>query len=257
MSRPPALLAPLALLALAGCARGRDTPSVDRSDGRIPELRVPWVPAGTMQIDGALGEGEWSSAGHIEGFVAPGNGRSVRAYRANAEAWVAWSDEGLLVAFRVLDGAPRSYVAPGERDPHIWERSTGVELMLQPGDRADNRDYFELQYGLGGARWSTRFDDYNRPVTRGPDGVTRYGHEDWEPDDLHRVELIPSRGAYAVELLLRWSSFDRPPPSPGDVWRANLYAFRDGQREATAWSPTLGQGNFHRASRFGRLRFAR
>jgi hypothetical protein len=45
-------------------------------------------------------------------------------------------------------------------------------------------------------------------------------------------------------------------PSQGDVWRVNLYSFRDGQRQALAWSPILGEGNFHRASRFGRLRFA-
>lgn len=250
-------LSALCLSALLGCTRGRDTPPVDRSDGVVPELRVPWVPAGAVRVDGALDEGEWARVGHIEGFVAPGTGRSVRGSRANAEAWIAWCDEGLLVAFRVLDGAPRSFVPAGARDPHIWERSTGVELMLQPGDRGDNRDYFELQYGPDGARWSTRFDDYNRPITRGPDGATRYGHEDWEPDDQHRFASIPRRGAYAVEALIRWSSFDRPRPSAGDVWRANLYAFRDGQREATAWSPTLGQGNFHRASRFGRLRFAR
>jgi hypothetical protein len=35
----------------------------------------------------------------------------------------------------------------------------------------------------------------------------------------------------------------------------NLYSFRDGQADAMSWSPLLGQGNFHRSSRFGRLRF--
>jgi len=39
------------------------------------------------------------------------------------------------------------------------------------------------------------------------------------------------------------------------TWRLNLYTFRDGQRVSLAWSPVLGQGNFHRSSRFGRLRF--
>ncbi len=46
------------------------------------------------------------------------------------------------------------------------------------------------------------------------------------------------------------------PPKPGDTWRINLYSFRDGQRAALAWSPILGQGNFHRTSRFGKVIFA-
>ncbi|MEZ4407449.1 MAG: hypothetical protein R3A52_13385 [Polyangiales bacterium] len=122
-------LSALTLLALLGCTRGRDTPAVDRSDGNVPELRVPWVPNGAMRIDGALDEGEWSRAGHIEGFVAPGTGHSVRGSRANAEAWVAWCDEGLLVAFRVLDGAPRSFVAAARARP--------AHLGALDGRRAD------------------------------------------------------------------------------------------------------------------------
>jgi hypothetical protein len=47
------------------------------------------------------------------------------------------------------------------------------------------------------------------------------------------------------------------PPRPGDTWRINLYSFRDGQRAALAWSPTLRRGNFHKASRFGRVVFVR
>jgi hypothetical protein len=35
----------------------------------------------------------------------------------------------------------------------------------------------------------------------------------------------------------------------------NFYSFRDGQRDSLAWSPIQGQGNFHRAARFGRVTF--
>jgi hypothetical protein len=44
-------------------------------------------------------------------------------------------------------------------------------------------------------------------------------------------------------------------PTAGEAWRMNLYTFRDGQRDSLAWSPLLGQGNFHRATRFGRVVF--
>ncbi|MDF3071079.1 MAG: hypothetical protein K0R38_6680, partial [Polyangiaceae bacterium] len=62
---------------------------------------------------------------------------------------------------------------------------------------------------------------------------------------------------YTVELSIPWSSFDRAkrtPPTSVDAWRMNFYAVQSGS--AAAWSPILGQGNFHKASRFGRVRFS-
>jgi len=38
------------------------------------------------------------------------------------------------------------------------------------------------------------------------------------------------------------------------VWRVNFYAMK--QNAGVAWSPILGQGNFHKASRFGKLTWA-
>ena len=70
--------------------------------------------------------------------------------------------------------------------------------------------------------------------------------------------MNPGR-SYTVELALPWSKITSNrtavPPRPGDVWRLNLYSFRDGQRLALGWSPIRGQGNFHKSSRFGRVRF--
>jgi hypothetical protein len=59
-----------------------------------------------------------------------------------------------------------------------------------------------------------------------------------------------------VELSIPWSSFDkakRVPPTTGDVWRMNFYVVQN--NSGSAWSPILGQGNFHKASRFGRVHF--
>lgn len=85
----------------------------------------------------------------------------------------------------------------------------------------------------------------------------RYGHQEWASGVERGVTIEPGR--WVVELALPFASLaparTQLPPRPGDAWRANLYAFRDGQREASAWSPLLGQGNFHRAARWGRLRF--
>jgi hypothetical protein len=59
---------------------------------------------------------------------------------------------------------------------------------------------------------------------------------------------------YRVELRVPWASFAKAkqsPPATGDHWRMNLYAMQD--NGGVAWSPILGQGNFHRARRFGRV----
>ena len=61
---------------------------------------------------------------------------------------------------------------------------------------------------------------------------------------------------YTVEAKIPWASFTKAqhaPPLPGDTWRMNFYAMKN--NGGTAWSPILGMGNFHRASRFGRVKW--
>ena len=106
--------------------------------------------------------------------------------------------------------------------------------------------------------FDSRFDDYNQPrgSPKGP-----FGHQGWSAKLESAVTL---RGTldrpgdkdqgYTVEIRIPWTSFDKArqaPPRPGDTWRINLYAMQnDG---GVAWSPILGKGNFHRASRFGKV----
>jgi len=260
-------LTPLALtlVALATSCRGAPAhaplPARDRSDGRLPELTAARVAPGAIRLDGVLDEVVWRGAGNAtNALVHPRSGKPDPRSRVQGGAWLAWDDDHLYVAARIDDDAPRAPFPPGSVDPHVWEQSSAIELMLQPGDLGDNRDYFEIQLDPAGALWTTRFDDYNRPIERdAANRPVRFGHEDWNPVVRHGAKV--HRGWYAVELALPWRSLTPArvpvPPRPGDVWRANLYSFRDGQRDALAWSPLLGRGNFHVAARFGRLHFGR
>jgi hypothetical protein len=245
----------LAVMLSAGCKRQS---SVDRSDGKIPLLEAPRLQAGAVTIDGKLDDPAWRRAPSTGHFVHPGTGKAVPGSPVNAEARVAWDPGHLLLCFTVKDSAPTSPFSPKDEDPHVWERSSAVEVMLQPGDPKDNRAYFEIQVDVAGAVWDTRFDDYNRPITM-VDGNRRFGHQSWKSGLEQAVVVDKRRGRYTMEIAVPWSALKNPraktPPASGDVWRFNLYSFRDGQRHALAWSPILGQGNFHRTSRFGRVRF--
>lgn len=251
--------AALLAIALVGCRRAPSPPWVDRSDRAIPTLSAPQVRDAEITVDGEITEAAWQRAGRTHGFVHPGTGMWEPGSKVLAEAWVLWSDERLHVALKVWDAAPQRAFSRNEIDPHVWERETGVEVMIQPGDPGDNEGYFEVQVGASGALWATRFDNYNRPVTRDPSGATRFGHQDWSPELQRAVRF--EAGVMAVELSLRWTDLQSTramiPPRVGDTWRVNFYSFRDAQRDSLAWSPILGEGNFHRASRWGRVRFTR
>jgi hypothetical protein len=276
MSSPLALpMLAVTALALTGCVSGcssgcstcsgERSAGPDRSDGRIPEVKVTRVARGAITVDGRLDEAAWKRAGRTGPFVHPQSGKAVPGSPVRARARLAWDDQHLYVGAVVRDAEPTSPFSRDQPDPHIWAKASGVELMLQPGDPGDNRHYYEIQVDVAEAVWDTRFEGYNRPRRRRRrGGGLRFGHERWQSGLRRAVTVQPRRGRYVVELALPWSALApaarrRPglaiPPRPGDVWRMNLYSFRDGQRAALAWSPILGQGNFHRASRFGRARF--
>lgn len=256
----------LAAVALAaGCSRDPGpTPagsaSAATTAATVPSLDVPRRPAdASVTVDGALDETAWRSAAETPAFVDPGTGRSPAGLPVGGRAKLLWDDGSLYVAFDVVDRTIRGGFPADAVDPHLWERDT-VELMIDPDGDGDNRDYYEIQVSPQNLVFDSRFDDYNAPRggERGP-----FGHQAWSAQVESAVRLrgsIDDDGdddeGYVVELRIPWSSFDRArkaPPAVGDTWRMNLYAMED--NGGVAWSPLLGQGNFHRASRFGRVHF--
>jgi hypothetical protein len=256
----------LALCALAAggpaCTKSSTSPSVDRSDGTLPRLSIPKVAKNAISIDGKLDEKPWQTAAKSGSFVAPGDGRMPSRSPVMARARLLWSETHLYVGITVDDKHPTSPFARGAKDPHVWAKASGIELMLQPGDHGDNKQYFELQVDVNEAVWDTRFDDYNRPrraVMVAGKRRMLYGHQSWDSKLERKVSIDKANERYTIEFALPWAALGKVraslPPKSGDVWRANLYSFRDGQRYALAWSPIMRQGNFHKSSRFGKLVF--
>ena len=218
------------------------------------------LPAGTaITIDGRLDEPAWAAARKAGPFVDPRTGRPNRAIPTQGVARVLWDDTHLHVGFEVEDKHITGGFAPDTRDPHLWERDT-VEIMIDPDGDGDNKDYYEIQISPQNLVFDSQFDDYNLP-RGGPEGP--FGNEEWSAKLTSAVTLKgtidddkDSDEGYVVEASIPWSSFakaKRSPPSPGDVWRMNFYAMQ--RNGGTAWSPIYGEGNFHRARRFGHVKF--
>ena len=127
-----------------------------------------------------------------------------------------------------------------------------------PDGDGDNNDYYEIQIGPQDLVFDSRFDKYNQPrlLPNGP-----FGHEEWSAQAKHAVALRGTLNdssdkdlGYTLEAEIPWVVFDKAktvPPKFGDTWRMNFYAMRS--NGGVAWSPILGEGNFHKASRFGRV----
>jgi hypothetical protein len=228
----------------------------------VPEIAVPHVGAhdAAMAIDGRRAEPQWQRAARIDAFVDAGSGGTPGGSGPRAQAWLFWDDDALFVFFSVQDTKVRGGFPKDATDPHLWERDT-IEIMLDPDGDGDNRDYYEIQINPQNLVFDSQFDGYNSPRTL-PDGP--FGNQDWRSELVSAVVIdgtidddADTDGGYTVEAKLPWKSFGKAksaPPKAGDVWRANFYAMED--NGGVAWSPILGQGNFHRASRFGRLVFS-
>lgn len=226
----------------------------------IKELAVKALPAGSViTIDGKLDEPAWAQAASTGPFVDVGSGRENPRLPTQGSARLVWDQTFLYVAFEVTDKKVHGGWPAGAKDPHLWEKDT-VEIMIDPDGDGDNKDYYEIQINPQNLVFDTQYDGYNFPNGngRGP-----FGHEDWSAGQKSAVivhgtlddDSDADRG-YTVEAQIPWSSFtkaQKAPPAPDATWRMNFYAMKN--NGGTAWSPILGMGNFHRASRFGRVRW--
>lgn len=227
---------------------------------RVPLLRARKLPDGAkITIDGKLDDEAWKSAASTGGFVDVRTGRPNRSFPVNARAKLTWDAKALYVAFDVQDQDVVGGFEPKQKDPHLWTKDT-VEIMIDPDGDGDNEDYYEIQINPQNLVFDSRFDRYNEP-RKEPDGP--FGHQQWSSQVDSAVVVngtLDKPGdkdtGYVVEAKIPWKAFDKAkkaPPSPGEEWRINLYAMQN--NGGVAWSPILGQGNFHKASRFGRVLF--
>jgi hypothetical protein len=211
-----------------------------------------------ITIDGKLDEAPWKNA-QLLALVDVKTGDAPKDSPVNGNARVLWNDTNLYVGFEVQEANIVGGFPKNAKDPHLWTKDT-VEIMVDPDGDGDNDDYYEIQINPQNLVFDSQYDHYNEPKTE-PDGP--FGHEDWSAKLKSAVTVDgtidkpeDTDKGYTVEAAIPWKSFSKAkkvPPALGDAWRLNFYAMKD--NSGVAWSPILDQGNFHKASRFGRIRF--
>lgn len=234
------------------------TPS---SPNPIPALAVYQMGTGAaIKVDGILDEPSWISAASTGEFVDVGTGAPNQSRDIGGSAWLLWDADAIYIAVKIRDSDIRGDFAKDAVNPHLWTESA-AEIMIDPDGDGDNRDYYEVQIGPQNLVFDSQFDDYNQPrvLPAGP-----FGHQQWSAHATCAVVLNGTLNdshdtdqGYTIEAKIPWGVFDKAkttPPKPNDQWRMNFYAMHN--NGGVAWSPILGQGNFHRASRFGRVTWA-
>lgn len=216
-----------------------------------------------IKVDGKGDEPEWGGAASTGPFVDVGTGKPNTSFPVNGSAKLAWDDNNLYILVTVQEtdfytgftdakAQPTDFTAGGQ--PKLWTKDT-VEMMLEPDADGSNTNYYELQINPQNKVFKSQFDTLQQP-SGGANGP--FGHEDWDPK-LKSVVTV-QKGAdgkpsgYTVEAAIPWAGYSKAanhPPKPGETWRINFYAMK--QNAGVAWSPILGQGNFHKASRFAKV----
>lgn len=232
----------------------------------LPQLGLTKLAAADkITVDGKGDEKAWGSAKSTGPFVDVGTGQPNASIPSQGSAKLLFDDQNLYAlvewrgptepyqGFKDAKEQPGDFTAAGQ--PKLWTKDT-VELMIDPDGDGDSRDYYELQINAQNKVFKSHFDTRQMP-NGGPNGP--FGHEDWDPKLKSAVQLTKEGDkvvGFVVEVAIPWVGFhkaERKPPRPGDAWRMNFYAMRD--NGGTSWSPILRQGNFHTASRFGRVQW--
>ncbi len=228
---------------------------------RVPLLRVDKLEKGQkIKIDGKLDDDAWKTAPTAGPFVDVKTGQPNKTFPVNGSVKVLWDDEGMYLGFQVTDPEIVGGFKKTDKDPHLWTKDA-VEIMVDPDGDGDNKDYYEIQVGPQNLVFDSQFDSYNEPKKE-PNGP--FGHQEWSSKLKSAVVVdgtLDKPGdkdkGYTVEVMIPWKSFSKAkttPPKVGDVWRMNFYAMKN--NGGVAWSAILGQGNFHKASRFGKIMWA-
>jgi cellulose/xylan binding protein with CBM9 domain len=214
------------------------------------------------KLDGKLDDPVWAAAPSTGPFVNTMTGAPVGM---RTEAKLVWDKKNLYVAFDNADSDVWSDLT--KRDDKLWTEEAD-EIMIDAD--GNGRTYIELQVAPNGNVFDTylperrKYEDTVDPKLKPfswNSSLTAKVHVDGtlnkrdDEDKGWTVEMaIPLEDVKGLDQR----SGVKLPPSPGDVWRFNMYRMdqpKGRPQQAAGWSPPM-VGDFHALDRFGELVFA-
>jgi hypothetical protein len=213
------------------------------------------------KIDGKLDDEVWASAPSTGPFV---NTMTGAAADQKTEAKLLWDNKFLYVAFDNADTDVWSNLT--KRDDKLWTQEAD-ELMIDAD--GNGKTYVELQVAPNGNVFDTYLPEYRKYEDSVDPKKKQFS---WNSKMVAKVQVDGTLNkredkdkGWTAELAIPLedvkgmdkSSAVRLPPSPGDVWRINMYRMDMPQgkaQQASGWSPPL-VGDFHALDKFGELVF--
>jgi hypothetical protein len=214
------------------------------------------------KLDGKLDDPGWLAAPSTGPFVNTLTGAPVGQ---RTEAKLLWDSKFLYVGFDNADTDIWSDLT--KRDDKLWTEEAD-EIMIDAD--GNGRTYIELQVAPNGNIFDTylperrRYEDtvdsklkpfsWNSKLTAKVHVDGTLNKRDDEDKGWTAVLAIPLEDVKGMDT----KSAVKLPPSPGDVWRINMYRMdqpKGKPQQAAGWSPPM-VGDFHALDRFGELVFA-
>src|SRR5262245_21849771 len=232
--------------------------------GATPEPRKRYVArmvTKAPKIDGKLDDAAWASAPSTGAFVNTMNGSPVSQ---KTEAKLLWDKKYLYVG--IENGDTDVWAKLDKRDDKLWTEEAD-EIMIDAD--GNGRTYVELQVAPNG----NLFDTYLPERRKYEDTVDpKMKPFSWNSKTIAKVRVDGTLNkredqdkGWTAELAIPLEDVKGMdtksaltlPPTPGNVWRINMFRMDMPQgkpQQASGWSPPL-IGDFHALDRFGELVF--
>jgi hypothetical protein len=230
----------------------------------VPEPRKRYVARMTTKppkLDGKLDDPAWADAPSTGAFVNTLTGAPAAQ---KTEAKLLWDKKFLYVGIDNADTDVWSNLT--KRDDKLWTQEAD-ELMIDAD--GNGRTYIELQVAPNGNVFDTylperrKYEDTINPKMKPFEWNSKMIAKVHVDGTLNKREDVDK--GWTAELAIPLEDVKgmddksgvKLPPSPGDVWRINMYRMDIPQgkpQQAAGWSPPM-IGDFHALDRFGELVF--
>lgn len=209
---------------------------------RFPVVTVPLI-EGAPSIDGQVDDREWAGAALLPDFMTMSARRHEgTATRYRTSVRMQYDREALYLGFRAeYPEWVTEPVAISTKHDHTTGGESHLDLFLNPTDQWEHGEMWHLCGNANGALFERHLADAAQGMA-------------WNPTVEYRARK--TKPGWEGEFKLPFAALGVKPPTPGDLWRANLFfvRLRPGT-EHSSWSPWIEWRQSQGGRGYGWLRF--